>query len=64
MANTTTTIITEVIARCPKCKRKKIYYSDQPLNHTPYCPFGCGLPMLPIKSQTRISIRNKTKKKA
>lgn len=35
-----------VTAKCPKCKKTKKYSSDVPLNHTPYCQHGCGMPML------------------
>jgi hypothetical protein len=35
-----------VIAKCPKCKKTKKYSSDDPPQHTPYCPHGCGLPMI------------------
>lgn len=53
--------VIEVTAKCPKCKRKKIYYSDEPLNHTPHCPHGCGMPMFVVKTQTRTRIQNKKK---
>lgn len=35
-----------VTAKCPKCKRTKKYTSDDPPKHTPYCPYGCMMPML------------------
>lgn len=34
-----------VTAKCPKCKKTKKYSSDEPPSHTPYCPYGCGMPM-------------------
>lgn len=35
-----------VTAKCPKCKKTKKYTNDVALNHTPYCPHGCGMPMI------------------
>lgn len=43
-----------VTAKCPKCKKTKKYSSNEPLNHTPYCPHGCGMPLFIHKIETKI----------
>lgn len=43
-----------VTAKCPKCKKTKKYSSDEPPSHTPYCPYGCGMPMFIRKVDIKI----------
>lgn len=56
-----------VTAKCPKCKKTKKFTNDTPLNYTPYCPNGCGMPMfvqnISVKTlKTNIKTKWKTKK--
>jgi hypothetical protein len=44
-ANYSSLEVEKVIAKCPKCKKKKTYRPPMPPNHTPYCPHGCLMPM-------------------
>jgi formylmethanofuran dehydrogenase subunit E len=38
-----------VIAKCMKCKERKKYYMDEPLNHTPMCTHCFMSPMVVVK---------------
>ena len=50
-----------VTAKCPKCKKTKKYTNDVPLNYTPYCPHGCGMPMIVQNVSTKVLKNNKQK---
>ncbi len=53
------TLIT-VTAKCPKCKKTKKYSSDDPPLSTPYCPYGCMMPMfIQNVSVKELKIKNK-----
>ena len=42
-----------VTAKCPKCKKTKKYSSAEPPKFTPYCPYGCGMPMIIHKTEIK-----------